>query len=79
VKSDNKYLAEIIEKSSKYSSEYNKFKRLFIKNKNAFALSEHQFWDHEILLEFDKKLTYESIYSLSKKELKILQKYLNEN
>ncbi len=43
MKSDNKCLAEIIEKSSKYLSEYNKFKCLFMKDKNAFALSEYQF------------------------------------
>ncbi len=79
MKSDNRYLAEIIEKSLKYSSKYNKFKHLFIKNKSVFTLFEHQFWDHKILLKFNKKLTYESIYSLFKKELKILQEYLNKN
>ncbi len=35
-------------------------------------LSKYQFWDHKILLEFNKKLIYKSIYSLSKKEFKIL-------
>jgi len=79
VKSDNKYLAEIIEKFLKYLSKYNKFKYLFIENKSASILSKHQFWNYEILLEFGKKLTYKSIYSLSKKELKILQEYLNKN
>ncbi len=43
MKSNNKYLTEIIEKLLKYSSKYNKFKHLFIKNKSASALSEHQF------------------------------------
>ncbi len=42
MKSNNKYLAEIIEKPLKYSSEYNKFKHLFIKNKSASALFEYQ-------------------------------------
>ena len=79
MKFDNRCLIEIIEKSSKYLFKYNKFKRLFIKNKSASALSEHQFWDHEILLESGKKFTYESIYFLSEKELKILRKYLNKN
>jgi len=41
VKSDNRCLAEIIEKSSKYLSKYNEFKHLFIKNKSASALSEY--------------------------------------
>jgi len=72
VKSNNRYLAEIIEKFSKYLSKYNKFKHWFIGNKSAFILSEYQFWDYKILLKSNKKLIYKSIYSLSKKELKIL-------
>ncbi len=43
MKSNNRYLIETIEKSSKYSSKYNKFKHLFIKNKSASALFKHQF------------------------------------
>ncbi len=43
MKSDNRYLIEIIEKSSKYLSKYNKFKYLFIKNKNISILSKYQF------------------------------------
>ncbi len=72
MKSDNKCLVEIIEKSSEYLSKYNEFERLFRKNKNVSALSKYQFWDYKISLKFDKKLMYESIYSLFKKELKIL-------
>jgi len=41
VKSDNRYLVEIIEKPSKYLSKYNEFKYLFIENKDAFILSEY--------------------------------------
>ncbi len=41
MKSNNKYLIEIIEKSFKYSSKYNEFKYLFIKNKNASALFKY--------------------------------------
>ena len=72
MKSNNKCLVEIIKKFLKYLSKYNKFNRLFIKNKSAFALFKYQLWNHEILLKLDKKLTYKSIYSLSEKELKIL-------
>jgi len=79
MKFNNKCLIEIIEKSLKYLSKYNEFKYLFIKNKSASALSEYQFWNHKILLEFGKKFMYRSIYSLSEKELKILQEYLNKN
>ncbi len=43
MKSDNRYLVEITEKSFKYSSEYNKFKYLFMKNKNVSVLSKYQF------------------------------------
>ncbi len=41
MKSDNRCLAEIIEKLSEYLSEYNEFKYLFIKNKSASVLSEY--------------------------------------
>jgi len=41
VKSDNKCLVEITEKSSEYLSKYNEFEYLFIKNKSASALSEY--------------------------------------
>ena len=79
MKFDNKYLIEITEKSLKYLFKYNEFKHLFIKNKSTSVLFEYQFWNHEILLELNKKLTYRSIYSLSEKELKILQEYLDKN
>ena len=79
MKFNNKCLIEIIEKSLKYLSKYNEFKYLFIKNKSASALSEYQFWNHEILLKLNKKSIYKSIYSLSEKEFKILQEYLNKN
>jgi len=79
VKSDNKCLVEIIEKSLKYLFKYNEFKCLFIKNKSASALSKHQFWDHKIPLKSNKKLTYKFIYSLSEKEFKILREYFNKN
>ena len=41
MKSDNKCLAEIIEKSLKYLFKYNEFKCLFIKNKSASALFKY--------------------------------------
>ncbi len=42
MKSNNKYLIEIIEKSSEYLFKYNEFKHLFIKNKSASVLSKYQ-------------------------------------
>ncbi len=41
MKSNNKYLIEIVENSLKYLFKYNKFKYLFIKNKSAFTLSKY--------------------------------------
>ena len=41
VKSDNKYLIKIIKSFLEYLLKYNKFKRLFIKNKSILALSKH--------------------------------------
>ncbi len=79
MKSDNRCLAEIIKKSLKYLSKYHEFKYLFIENKSASILFKYQFWDYKILLESNKKFIYRSIYSLSKKELKILQEYFVKN
>ncbi len=42
MKSDNRYLAGIIEKPSKYLSKYNEFKRLFKEDKSISALSKYQ-------------------------------------
>ncbi len=42
IKLDNRCLAKIIEKSSKYLFKYNKFKRLSIKNKSVSALFKYQ-------------------------------------
>ncbi len=41
MKSDNKCLIEIIEKSLKYLFKYNEFECLFIKDKSASVLSEY--------------------------------------
>jgi len=79
MKSNYKYLVEITEESAKYLLKYNKFKHLFIKDKSVSTLSKYQFWNYKISLKLSKKLIYRSIYSLSKKELKILREYLNEN
>ena len=43
------------------------------------ALLKHQTWDHEIILESSKTLTFELIYALFEKELRTLREYLNEN
>ena len=47
--------------------------------RNTKALPKHQTWDHEIILESSKTFTFEPIYALFEKELKIFRKYLNEN
>ena len=52
---------------------------MFREEKTTKTLSKHQSWNHEIKLELNKQFTFESIYTLSKKELKIFKKYLNEN
>ncbi len=41
IKSDNRYLIEIIESFLEYLFKYNKFKCLFIKNKSVLTLSEY--------------------------------------
>ena len=55
-----------------------KFADLTNENK-AYELSDHESDDHAINLKSDKKSPYDSIYSLSKNELKILRTYLNKH
>ena len=43
------------------------------------TLLKHQTWNHEIIFELNKTSTFELIYALFEKKLKILRKYLNEN
>ena len=63
----------------KLSSIYKKWTFLFRKEASAKALFKHQSWDHEIRLESEKQLTFESIYTLFSKKLKELRKYLKIN
>ena len=76
-------ISEILKKylnlQTRISQAYKKWKYLFQKEEMARALFIHQLWDHKIWLESDKQLMFESIYTLSEKKLKTLQKYLNEN
>ena len=59
--------------------EYKQWKHLFLKEITTKALLKHQTWDHEIVFESSKTFTFELIYALFEKKLKILREYLNEN
>ena len=59
--------------------EYKEWKHLFLKKIATKALPKHQTWNHEIILELSKTFTFELIYALFEKKLKILREYLNEN
>ena len=59
--------------------EYKQWKHLFLKEITTKALLKHQTWNHKIIFELSKTLTFEFIYALFEKKLKILRKYLNEN
>ena len=59
--------------------EYKQWKHLFLKEVTTKALPKHQTWDHEIIFESSKTLTFEPIYALFEKKLRILREYLNEN
>ena len=64
---------------TKILDEYKQWKHLFLKKVTTKALLKHQTWDHEIVLESNKTFTFESIYALFEKKLRILREYLNEN
>ena len=51
----------------------------FWKKVTTKTLLKHQIWNHEIILELSKTFTFEFIYALFEKKLKILREYLNEN
>ena len=59
--------------------EYKQWKHLFLKKVTTKTLLKHQTWNHEIIFESNKTFTFEFIYALFEKELRILQEYLNEN
>ena len=59
--------------------EYKQWKHLFLKEVTTKTLFKHQTWDHEIVLESSKTLTFGLIYALFEKELRILREYLNKN
>ena len=64
---------------TKILDEYKQWKHLFLKKITTKALLKHQTWDHEIILESSKTFTFEFIYALFEKKLRILREYLNEN
>ena len=59
--------------------EYKQWKHLFLKEVTTKTLLKHQIWNHEIVLESSKTPTFELIYALFEKKLRILREYLNEN
>ena len=71
-------LCAISEKNNIFKK-YEKFKDIFINDIKNLLFPKHEKWNHEIILESEKKPTFGPIYSLSEKELAILRNYLNEN
>ena len=61
----------------KLLKEYHQFLDVFSRQK-ADTLSVHWSYDHKILLEDRKQLTFEVLYSMSQDKLKVLWKYLND-
>ena len=59
--------------------EYKQWKHLFLKKITTKTLLKHQTWNHEIIFELSKTFTFELIYALFEKKLRILREYLNEN
>ena len=57
--------------------EYQLWNQVFQKPEQHLA--EHQPWDHEILLEPGKTLTFGPIYKLIEYKLGVLKKYINNN
>ena len=62
----------------KLLKEYHQFLDVFSRQE-ADTLPVHWSYDHKILLEDRKQLTFEALYSMSQDELKVLQKYLNNH
>ena len=51
-----------------------------LNNENeTYKLSEHEFMNHVIKLKKNKLFSYDSIYFLSKSELKVFKEYLNKH
>ena len=59
--------------------EYKQWKHLFLKKVTTKTLFKHQIWNHEIIFKLNKTFTFEFVYALFEKKLKIFRKYLNEN
>ena len=58
---------------------YNNWKYLFLKELNANALFKYQSWNHKIKLISEKQFTFELIYTLLNKKLKVFRDYLKIN
>ena len=66
-------------KFMKIFDEYKQWKHLFLKKITTKTLLKHQIWNHEIIFELSKTFTFELIYALFEKKLRIFREYLNEN
>ena len=64
---------------TKIFDEYKQWKHLFLKKITTKTLLKHQTWNHEIIFELSKTFTFELIYALFEKKLRIFREYLNEN
>ena len=60
-------------------NKYDNWKYFFREELNANTLFKYQSWDHEIKFISEKQFTFELIYTLSNKKLKILCEYLKIN
>ena len=63
----------------KIFDEYKQWKHLFLKKVTTKALLKHQIWNHEIIFKLSKTFTFEFIYALFEKKLRIFRKYLKKN
>jgi hypothetical protein len=69
---------KVIDSKSVISSEYHDFLDVFFKKK-ANMLSSHRKHDHKIEIEAEKSHEYAFLYNMSKDELLLIKKYLQEH
>jgi hypothetical protein len=69
---------KVIDLKSMISSEYHDFLNVFFKKKTNI-LSSHRKHDHKIEIETKKSHEYASLYNISKDELLLIKKYLQEH
>ena len=67
----------LTEKTQVLSKELSDFSILFSSNQEDF-LPQHNLYDHSIVLEESKEPSFEPLYNLSEKELKVLRGYIEQ-